>query len=1196
MWCFCTRSFWVLILTALFSFSSLAPASAQVAEDEGVLIAQARKKKRRKKKRRRRKKKRRKRRKKTRRSRKMTIQPEKEKKKEKKKPAVAEEEEIPTGPAKIKLPMVEEKKAAGASLEMQLLDEEIKQLRTIIQTTADGPAKADLLFRLAERYYEKARAIYYKEMQEYDKRVQAWVKAQEKDPNAPEPKIDNRKSQVYTKQAMDVYRIILKKYKEYRRRDEVLFTMGYNLYESGNKSEGVKMYWELIKSHPESRFVPDAYLAMGEHYFNANDVFNAKKAYERALKFKQSKVYAFALYKLGWCDYNLGDYDASLKKFKQVVELAERERAMGEKGDRNKIQLKREALNDMILAFSQVDALDGAEEYYLSQVGKKKTLEYMRKLAKTYETQGKAEMTVKSFRRLLNEYPTNPDCPAFHNSIVLAYRKMNMRDKVKREINRLIDQYKPGTHWAEVNKDNKIAIKKANSLVEASLRDLVTSYHKEAQETKRWDTYNLARSIYGKYLDTFPKSEYAYKLRWYYADILYKMGDFYGSAHQYAKVVDEDPEGDFSQEASYNAVLCWDKCIGMRDNKNQDCRKWQPKTGKGKLGKESARDIKKEKIDFQTQGEMTKDELTKREIPFFEKKFLAAADVFAKVAPKHDMYIPIRFKSSFFFYKYHHYKEMARRFGEIIERYPRNRYALKAVRLSLNTMYMKATNEDEEEKTRTEHWKEINRWAKTFQKNKVLMNSKAARKEKFDKEIQSLIEESGYNVILAMRKKYPLNAAKIFEQFVSDYPKSNLAHRGLYAAMVIFEEADQLDLAINSGKRLLKQYPDSDRKNKTIGYLADFHTRIADFAKAAFYNEKYFERYLDEQGKGKKKKKKSRRRRRKKKDKKKKVVLITDNEARDALYNAGLLRESIGQFDRAIGNYVKYIKNFPDAKDVPNIFYKVGLIYERREQWRKADRVWEAYPEKYQERSTPGRMLAVVYKHAMALRKMDKIKESDKLLDKIIDAYHKLDEEARDEEARKAVSHARFLQLENEFDEYIGIKLVLPPRTLRRNLFKKIEIRPKLEKKYEEIVSYKDPDWSIAALVKIGILSQNLSQSMYDAPIPAGLTPDQQDIYVQELQNQALPLEEKAMSFYRKAVQVSNTKGIYNEWTLKAQAQLKTYQPSSFPEPFDAGLVSTEYIYEQGPRLQKVEVPPPPEPVAPTPTPVGGTDSSQPSS
>ncbi|MBN2493410.1 MAG: tetratricopeptide repeat protein [Deltaproteobacteria bacterium] len=1191
------KTWLVMLVAGLFLTGYATPDGLDPPEQTGVVVAKkSRKKKRTTRKKRRTKRKSTKRKKRKQRKMKFSEVPEFDKKKEEKKP----EEEEPAGPAKIRLPMVEEKKAAGATLEEQLLDQEIEQLREIIQTTPDGPSKSDLLFRLAERYYEKARAIYFTEMQEYDKKVEKWMKKRETDPDAAEPKIDNRKSQVYTKQTMDIYRIILKKYKDYHRRDEVLFTMGYNLYESGNKSEGVKMYWELIKGHPDSRFVPDAYLAMGEHYFNNDDVFNAKKAYERALKFEGSKVYTFALYKLGWCDYNLGEYEHALEKFKRVVDLAEQE-AQKSSGDKNKIQLKREALQDMILAYTQIDALDSAKEYYLSKVGQLGALEYLGRLARTYEKQGKAEMVVKSFRLLLNDYPDDKDCPSFHNSIVMAYRKMNEREKVKQEVNRLIDQYKPGSRWAEVNKSNKMAIAKANSLVEGSLRDLVTSYHKEAQTTKSWDTYNLARAIYAKYLETFPDSEYAYKLRWYYSDILYKMSDFYTAAFEYGKVVDKDPKGVYSPESAYNAVLCWEKCIEMRDGpEKKDCRDWKAQTGKQKIGKEEDKTITKTDMRFVEKG-VTRDMLQKKEIPFFEKKFLASADVYSNIAPNHDMYIPIRFKSAFVFYKYRHFSEMAKRFGEIIERHPDNEFAMRAVRVSLNSLYMKAKQKDATDAERNSAWNDVNHWAKTFKANKVLMSSKAASKEKFADEIQSLIEESGYNVVLALRKTAPLEAAKGFDQFVADYPKSKYAHRAQYAAMVIYDEANQLDLAIKAGKALLENYKSSDRYNQTIGFLAAFHDRVADFATSARYNEMYFEKWLEQQGKPKSKSKKhqpKKRRGRGKKAAEGELILITDKQASDALYNAALMRESMGQFAKAIKNYGSYIKHFPENDDTPNIFYKIGLIYERQGKWRQADRVFEGYPDKYSDRSTPGRLLNAVYKHAMALRKLDKVRDSDKLLDKIIDRYNKLPEKARNEEARTAVAHARFLQIEKEYKEYIDLKLVLPPRTLRRNLFKKIDTRPKLEKKYEEVVSYKDPDWSVAALVRIGELSMDLATAMLEAPVPAGLTPEQQDIYVEELQKQALPLEEKSSGFLNKAIQVSNSKGIYNRWTLHAQDLLRKYQPNLYPPPYEASLVSTEFFYERPLHTAKVEEPPPEEIEVPAkePGPGSETEAAGPSS
>jgi len=187
------------------------------------------------------------------------------------------------------------------------------------------------------------------------------------------------------------------------------------------------------------------------------------------------------------------------------------------------------------------------------------------------------------------------------------------------------------------------------------------------------------------------------------------------------------------------------------------------------------------------------------------------------------------------------------------------------------------------------------------------------------------------------------------------------------------------------------------------------------------------------------------------------------------------------------------------------------------------------------------------YRKAISLRNIGKDREYEKYLDIVVDNYKKLDEKDRNRFTRKAVAHARFLQLETEFNDYINIKLVLPPRTLKRNLFMKIDIRSKLEKKYEEVVGFKDTDWSIAALVRIGQLSQNLSQSMYDAPVPASLTPDQQDVYFKELRNHALLLNNKAIVFYRKVIEVSSSKGISNDWTIMAQELLRKYMTQKNP-------------------------------------------------
>ncbi len=777
-----------------------------------------------------------------------------------------DDDDLRIGPAKITLPMIEERKAASVIVEGKMLDDEISQLKEIIQNTPEGSSKVDLLFRLSERYYDTSRALNFREMQEYDKNIQKWMQEREKNTDLPEPVIDNRRSQAAMQQAMELWRMLQNDYKNYTRRDEVMLTMGYNLFESGEKDEGVKMYRELVKEYPKSRFSPDALLAIGEYYYAKKDVPNARTAYARALNYKDSRASTLALYKLAWCDYTLGNFSEAIQKFKQTVERINTEAARPIEAERVNGQLKREVLRDLVLAFVQKNACETAKDYYLKQVGEKGAFEYLRLLSLTYERRGKNKTAICSYRLLLNDYPTESDCPSFQQAIVQCFRRLNRNSDVKREVNRLIEQYQPGSAWAEANNGNTVALQKASALVEEALRDRATTV-----------------------------------------------------------------------SGSKNS-------IGSPD-------------------------------------------------------FL---------------------------------------------------------------------------------------------------------------------------------------------------PKNKQAEGALYTAMVGFNEAQQFDLAIDSGKRLLTDFPSSNHLDATIILLSTVYERIADFKSAAAYHEMCFDRWLTQRGLNQ--------------EVREREVDATarDEQARDALSKAASLRESTGEYAKAINDYVKYMKYFSDTDGATDHLYRVGLIYERLGRWRDADHLWEGYLQKYAARSTSARVLNVTYKHALALHHVGRQKESDKLFSRILDAYSKLSNEERTSDIHKMISQVRFLKLESEFNNFKTIKLVLPPNILKHNLYLKIDARSKLEKKYEEIVRLQDPDWSFAALVRIGQINQNLGQSMCEAPIPHDLTPNQQDNYVQELQKQALPFEEKATASYQKVIAIATAKGIYNDWMLQAQDLLHVYQPTVYPEIYKAKLAPTQ--------------------------------------
>ena len=119
----------------------------------------------------------------------------------------------------------------------------------------------------------------------------------------------------------------------------------------------------------------------------------------------------------------------------------------------------------------------------------------------------------------------------------------------------------------------------ASASDEESLRNIFTSAHKEAQRLRTWDAYNKARAAYAKYLEHYPNARYVYKIRWYYATIIFQMQDYYAAAREYARVVEMDRNGRYSHEAAYRAVLCWYRCVLMSTDDRIDCREWKPKPG-----------------------------------------------------------------------------------------------------------------------------------------------------------------------------------------------------------------------------------------------------------------------------------------------------------------------------------------------------------------------------------------------------------------------------------------------------------------------------------------------------------------------------------------------------------------------------------------------------------------------------------------
>ena len=289
------------------------------------------------------------------------------------------------------------------------------------------------------------------------------------------------------------------------------------------------------------------------------------------------------------------DYQGSIKKLKEVIEYTEKQAGQAE-GKKDRIQLKSEALNDLVLPYTQVEASDEAISYFEANTTKKKAHKLIQKLAASTLDAGKHETSIKIYHYLITADPNDVDAPSYQNAIVHAYENERRRDMVGKEMKILVDSYGPKSPWADANKDNKSALAQAYEETETAMRTIVTEYHQEAQRTKDVATYKLARDIYKQYLDSFGDSEQAFNLRYYYAEILWALQEYEAAAEQYTLELDANPgeygNKEYKKTSAYDTILCYEKLAngkgGQELSDTQKIRR-EAEEGAGGQGPDQAR-------------------------------------------------------------------------------------------------------------------------------------------------------------------------------------------------------------------------------------------------------------------------------------------------------------------------------------------------------------------------------------------------------------------------------------------------------------------------------------------------------------------------------------------------------------------------------------------------------------------------------
>ena len=801
------------------------------------------------------------------------------------------------------------------AVEAALADRQIEYLKKLVRSTepdhADYP---DYLFRIADHYLEKktffelqAGALY----EEIYAAQQAGKNSLAKQLKQKQRKLE-ASAKSASKSATEAYALLVNngKLQDYKRRDEALYYYAFELGQLGRDDEMQRAYRKLITEHPDSEFLPQAYLAFADHHFAKGDIQNAVRLYEKVIQFKASPVYAYALYKLAWCHLNpIGTapaaYGKSLDYFVRTIEATEQGRAGSEAAGR---QLRRDARMDLVRAYAHAGQPSKAWAAF-AKWGKGPRAEeddrraMMERLANTYFGEGRYVESTHVYETLQGEYPDDVESCSWQGRIVVNTLAADDKRVQWREVAELADAWQA----MKGSKHSKQSKRFCRDTAEDALQSMATTWHDEASKTGRDETWDLAAKAYRAYLDTFPRSKQAYGLAYWYAELLWtRASDMYGSpkkatraqaltqfraAHEaFVQVLAMKPKGKHTKEAAYAQMLALKNALEYDETggKKTQCQvntqgvcvytdsRRRPRTRNTTQAAQSGIDVEKE----YPVSEYSDD----------EKAMLEAYDRYIEhvANPDDDELAKITYHRALLMVRHNRYAEARPLLEKMIEQFDGTIYAVWCAEMLVDGLTIEWQAKGAKPRDTIAAGRALEKWGKRLGKMKLWNHPEAT--SNLRRQVPTLLAGIGWREAethrlagKAHREGSPDGDPKGFERcaarFVevyNDHANHDRADTLLWNAAECSDAAYRVRQAIDLREILLERFPKSKHYRATLRFLAQSFQAVAWYEDAADRFERYAARYP------------------------------SDEHTPEALNNAYLFRVGLGQEQKAAEDLERY--------------------------------------------------------------------------------------------------------------------------------------------------------------------------------------------------------------------------------------------------------------------------------------------------
>lgn len=495
----------------------------------------------------------------------------------------------------------------------------------------------------------------------------------------------------------------------------------------------------------------------------------------------------------------------------------------------------------------------------------------------------------------------------------------------------------------------------------------------------------------------------------------------------------------------------------------------------------------------------------KRGKPFsnLEKKLIESSDSYLKSAKEVEDKPVVAYTVGRIFFDHGKFEDAEKRYLKIISEFSGHKAAILAARDIISAY------------TEKKDWVNVAKWSK-------ILTDRLSEKENVSKELKQEFTtyRAGalfmYAQKLEEEKKYK-KAAQEYLRLVEENPYNNNADKALSNAAINFQRATMFDSALKLHERIYKEYPYSALAPQSLYLVAYNAERSYSFEKAVDAYQQLYKKYPMYEKKS------------------------------AALYNAGFLLERLQRYSEASSYYKLYYSEENEKIEGKEALYMAGLMYKKAKKWSRMIKSFENFISTFRNDSEVGHLVMRAYYQIAKIyeEKLNKWRKAKKYYSNILKYLEEKD--VKSEEALLYAAEAKFKLLEDDFNDYIKIRIGgKDDKQLEESLKTKIEVMKELEASYKEVLKYKVYTWVIASIYRMGILYQSFSDTLFNAEPPKGLSYEEEELYMQMLQDQAAPIEEKAVAIYSSGLTRAREMKVFNKWTQLITEKLSVMRPAEY--------------------------------------------------